>query len=66
MKNLGRADRVIRVIVTFIVISLYYTNVLDGIWSIFAVALASITLVTSLVSFCPVYSVIGFNTSPKE
>jgi len=66
MKNLGRIDRVIRVTVTLIVVSLYYTDVLNGIWGILAVALASITLVTSLVSFCPIYSVIGINTSNKR
>lgn len=66
MKNLGRIDRVMRVIITLIVISLYYTDVLNGIWGILAVALASITLITSLVSFCPIYSVIGLNTSNKE
>ncbi|GAB3525111.1 YgaP family membrane protein [Emticicia fontis] len=66
MKNLGKIDRIIRVIIAFAVVSLYYTDVLSGIMGLLAVALASISLITSLVSFCPLYSAIGVNTHGKN
>lgn len=66
MKNLGKIDRIIRVIIAFTVVSLYYTDVLPGILGLLAVALASISLITSLVSFCPLYSFIGVNTHNKK
>ncbi|RFS16528.1 DUF2892 domain-containing protein [Emticicia sp. C21] len=66
MKNLGKIDRMIRIIVALAVVSLYYTDILPGLWGISAAALASIFLITSLVSFCPLYSVIGVNTHNKK
>lgn len=66
MKNIGKIDRIIRIIVALSAVSLYYTDILPSFWGILAVALASIFLITSLVSFCPVYSAIGLNTCNEK
>jgi hypothetical protein len=62
MKNLGKVDRIIRIIVAVLLVGLYYTDVITGVWGILAVVVASIFVITSLVSFCPLYTIFGINT----
>ncbi|MBA4850634.1 DUF2892 domain-containing protein [Emticicia sp. BO119] len=62
MKNLGKIDRIIRLMVSVVLIVLYYTDVVSGTWGILAMVVASIFVVTSLVSFCPLYTIFGINT----
>ena len=63
-KNMGNADRVIRVLLAVIVSVLYFTNTISGTFGIVLLVLAGIFLVTSLVSFCPLYTLVGLNTCP--
>ncbi|WP_337042669.1 YgaP family membrane protein [Emticicia sp. 17c] len=65
MKNVGKTDRIVRLLVALLAVVLYFTDVLPGVWGIVAIALASIFLVTSLVSFCPLYAILGINTCRK-
>ncbi len=52
-KNMGSADRVIRVILAAIVVTLYFTNIISGTVAIVLLALGSVFILTSLVSVCP-------------
>lgn len=61
-KNMGNADRVIRVIIAAIVTYLYFTGVVTGTLGIVLIALAGIFVLTSLVSFCPIYTIFGVKT----
>lgn len=61
-KNMGGADRMIRFIVAIAVVALYYFNVIDGTLAYILMALAAIFVLTSFVSFCPVYKLVGLNT----
>ncbi len=61
-KNMGGADRIIRFIVALAVVGLYYFNVVSGTLAYVLLALAGIFLLTSFVSFCPLYSIFGLNT----
>lgn len=63
---MGFADRAIRVVIALVIATLFFTNVITGIWGIVLLALAAIMLVTSLVSFCPVYLPFGLNTLRKK
>ena len=65
-KNMGSADRVIRILLAVVVLVLYFTNIITGTLGIVLLVLAGIFLVTSLVSFCPLYTLIRFNTCPKK
>jgi len=60
--NMGIADRNIRFIAAAIIAVLYFTNTITGTLGIVLLALAGIFAITSLVSFCPLYTLIGFNT----
>ena len=61
-KNMGGADRTIRVILALGVGALYYFNVISGTLAYILLALAVIFVLTSFVSFCPLYTLFGINT----
>ena len=61
-KNMGSADRIIRVIIAVIIAALYFTNVISGTLGIVLLALAGIFVLTSLISFCPLYAPFGLST----
>lgn len=61
-KNMGGADRVIRVIIAAIVAVLYFTNVITGTLGIILLILAGIFVLTSLVRVCPLYLPFGIRT----
>ena len=61
-KNVGTADRIIRLLLAAIMIALYFTNVITGITGIVLVVLGIVFVLTSLASFCPIYSIFGMST----
>lgn len=65
-KNMGGADRVICVIIAAIIAVLYFTKVIPGTLGIVLLALAGIFVLTSLISFCPLYAPFGINTCKKK
>lgn len=60
--NMGTADRTIRVIIAAVVAILYFTGVIPGTLGIVLMALAGVFVLTSLVSFCPLYAPFGIST----
>ena len=65
-KNMGNADRLIRVILAAIVATLYFTNVITGTLGIMLMVLAAVFVLTSLISFCPLYAPFGLKTCAVE
>ncbi len=65
-KNMGSADRTIRIIVAAIVAALYATNTISGTLGIILLAVAAIFVLTSFVSFCPLYLPFGLSTLRKK
>ncbi|MGE0770530.1 MAG: DUF2892 domain-containing protein [Cyclobacteriaceae bacterium] len=63
-KNMGLADRVIRVLLAVIFASLYLAGIIPGTLGLVLTALAVIFLLTSLFSVCPIYSIFGWTTCP--
>jgi hypothetical protein len=61
-KNMGNADKAIRVILAITIALLYYFNVIEGALAYVLMAFAIIFLVTSFINFCPLYSLIGVST----
>jgi len=61
-KNMGTADRIIRTILAIVMILLYFQGVITGTWGIVLLVLAGVFLLTSLVSFCPLYAPFGIKT----
>jgi len=65
-KNMGVADKVVRILIAIVIAALYFTNVITGTLGIVLLVLAGIFVLTSLVSFCPLYAPFGLNTSKKK
>jgi len=65
-KNMGSTDKIVRVLIAAIVATLFLTNVITGVLGIILLALAGIFVLTSLVSFCPIYTIFGMNTCPAK
>jgi len=64
--NMGGIDRIIRLIIAAIVAVLYFNGTLTGTVGIIALVVAAVFVLTSLVSFCPLYTLIGFTTCPVK
>lgn len=65
-KNMGNADRIIRLLIAAVVAVLYFTNIITGTVGIVLLLLAGVFVLTSLVGFCPIYALLGINTCPKK
>jgi hypothetical protein len=61
-KNMSNADRWIRVLLVAAVAMLYGLELISGVLAIVLGAVAVIFLVTSIVSFCPLYRIVGVST----
>jgi len=64
--NMGSADKIIRIVIAAVVAVLYFTKVIEGTLGIVLLVLAAVFVLTSLISFCPLYTVIGLNTGKKK
>ena len=59
---MGTADRVIRVIIASIMGLLYFNGTVTGTLGLVLLILSIIFVLTSLISFCPLYKPFGINT----
>lgn len=64
--NMGGLDRIIRIAVASVVGFLYFNGTLSGTLGIVALVLAGVFVLTSLVSFCPLYAIFGISTCPVK
>lgn len=65
-KNMGNTDRIIRVLVAIVIAVLYFTGTISGTLGIVLGILGIVFVATSLVSFCPLYTIFGLSTCAKE
>ncbi|MGV0972025.1 YgaP family membrane protein [Empedobacter falsenii] len=63
---MGTFDKSIRLLIAIILVVLYFTNVISGTLGIIALIIAGVFILTSLLSFCPLYTILGFNTCEKK
>lgn len=64
--NMGTADRIIRVIIAAIVGVLFLSGTISGTLGIVLLVLAAVFVLTSLISFCPLYALFGIRTCPLK
>jgi len=65
-KNMGTIDRSIRTILAIVVAVLYLTGNISGITAIVLGVIAIILLITSLIGFCSLYTVLGISTNKEK
>lgn len=65
-KNMGSLDKTIRLAIALLIAVLYFTQVISGTLALVLGAVALIFVLTSLVSFCPLYLPFGIKTCRKK
>jgi hypothetical protein len=65
-KNMGSADRIIRILLAAVFAYLYFGGVVTGTLGLVLVILGGVFVLTSLISFCPLYTLVGINTCPAK
>ena len=65
-KNMGAVDRVIRIVLAALFAVLYFTGTVAGTPGLVLLVLGGVFLATILISFCPLYTLVGLNTCPKK
>jgi hypothetical protein len=63
---MGSADKMIRIIIAAIITGLFIGNIISGTVGYVLLALAGIFVLTSFVSFCPLYLPFGISTRKKD
>jgi hypothetical protein len=61
-KNMGNADRIFRFIVAAVIVTLFFAEIISGTLGIVLLVLAGIFVLTSFISFCPLYAPFGLST----
>ncbi len=65
-KNIGLVDKIIRIALAVVFAILYFTNVFSGLLGIILLVLAVVFVATSLISFCPLYPILGISTNKEQ
>jgi uncharacterized membrane protein len=65
-KNMGNVDKIIRIIIAVVFAVLYFTNTISGTLGLVLVVLAGVFVLTSLISFCPLYAIFGLSSCPVK
>ena len=64
--NVGNTDKIIRIVLAAIALVLFFTNVVSGTLGIVLLVVAGVLVLTSLVSFCPLYAATGMNSCKTQ
>ncbi len=60
---MGKIDRITRIIIAAIVAILYWQNIIEGTLAYILLAISGVFVLTSFISFCPIYAAIGLKTT---
>ncbi|MFZ1703375.1 MAG: DUF2892 domain-containing protein [Saprospiraceae bacterium] len=60
--NMGRTDKLIRMVVALIIATLYYFGYISGFLALILLVIGIILALTSVLNFCPIYKLVGINT----
>lgn len=65
-KNMGLTDRIIRIGIVLVIGMLYLDDIISGVLALVLGILALVFLLTSLVGFCPLYTLFGINSARRK
>lgn len=65
-KNMGTIDKTVRIVLALVAVVLFFTHVVTGVLGIVLLVLAGVFVLTSLISFCPLYWPFGISTCKKK
>ena len=64
--NIGSTDKIIRIAIAAVIALLFFTDVIGGTVGIVLLVFAGVFVLTSLISFCPLYPVFKMDTTNKK
>lgn len=64
-KNIGAIDKVVRILVAIVIAGLYFANIISGTAAIILLIFAGVFILTSFISFCPLYYPFSISTRKK-
>ena len=65
-KNMGKFDKIIRLIIAIIIGILFFANIISGVLGVILLVFAGVFVITSFVNFCPLYTIFGISTCTKK
>ena len=66
MKNIGKSDKIVRVLIAVLFTVLFLNQLVTGVMGVILVILAGVFLLTSVVGTCPLYLPFKINTNHKK
>lgn len=64
--NMGNVDKAVRILIALVIAGLSYAGIIEGTLAMVLLVFAAIFVLTSMMSFCPLYLPFGFSTRKKE
>ncbi len=65
-KNIGITDKWIRILIALVILILYAFSIITGTLAMVLLIIGIILLFTTLIGFCPLYTLFGINTNKKK
>ena len=66
VRNIGGVERILRVSIAIIAVILYMKGVLIDNLGVSAMIAAAVLILTSFISFCPLYAILGVSTNKTK
>lgn len=64
--NMGNTDKIIRILAAILIGVLYFMQLISGTLAIVLLIVAAVFILTSFMSFCPLYLPFGLSTIQKD
>ncbi len=64
-KNIGKIDKIIRIVAAVIISMIYITEAVPGVLGFILLTIGGVLLVTAIVDFCPLYKLLKFKGIKK-
>ncbi|MGB2087283.1 Protein of unknown function [Psychroflexus salarius] len=65
-KNMGTADKLVRFLIAAVIIGLFTQDIISGTLGVILLVFAGVFVLTSIISFCPLYTILGVKTCKRK
>jgi hypothetical protein len=62
-RNMSKFDRIIRIVLAAVLAFLYFSGIVTGTLGIILIVVAAVFLLTAIIGFCPLYTLLKFSTN---
>jgi hypothetical protein len=65
-KNIGSIDRAVRIVIAAVIVILAFAHKISGTLEVILLIFAGILVLTTAISFCPIWWALGIGTAKKQ